>query len=196
MTSKGYDIVKEAYRFAEEAHKGQKRKGGNDIPYFTHIEETASIVKTLTDKKEVIAAAYLHDVVEDCKKGDAKYTIKDIEDHFGQEVANLVDCETENKYESLPAHETWRKRKEETINHMKNAPIEAKMIALGDKLSNMRSIKRDYEACGDKLWQRFNQKDKEQHGWYYRSMALGLIELQGTEAWQEFNGLVREVFGE
>ena len=192
MTTREKDIVQEAYRFAEQAHKGQERKGGNGIPYFTHIEETAAIVKTLTDKKEVIAASLLHDVVEDCKK----YTIKDIEELFGPDVAKLVDAETENKYESMPAHETWRKRKEETIKHMKNASLEAKMIALGDKLSNMRAIKRDYEALGERLWERFNQKDKEEHGWYYRSMALELLALKDTEAWKEFDGLVRDVFGD
>jgi myo-inositol-1(or 4)-monophosphatase len=68
------------------------------------------------------------------------------------------------------------------------------MIALGDKLSNVRAIYRDYQALGDKLWDRFNQKDKSEHGWYYRSIADATKELSKYPAWQEYERLVSILF--
>ena len=63
------------------------------------------------------------------------------------------------------------------------------------KLSNIRAISRDYAALGDALWQRFNQKDKAEHAWYYASVARCLEELRVYPAWQEYDRLVRSVFG-
>ena len=182
------DIDVRACRFAEKAHKGICRKG-TDIPYMTHLEETAEIVRTLTSDKEVIAAAYLHDVLE-----DTAYTSSDIEKLFGSKVARLVESETENKYHDMPKEDTWKTRKEETIRHLRDASLETKMIMLGDKLSNIRSIKRDYEQIGDQLWERFNQKNPQMHAWYYRSICQSLRELEDLEAWKELDRLIKEVF--
>ena len=153
--------------------------------------ETGHIVSSLTDKPYVIAAAILHDVVE-----DTKYTIHDIEKQFGKEIAELVNFETENKQKEKDPAETWKNRKEEFLNHLNKAPKEAKMITLGDKLSNMRAIKRDYETIGDSLWERFNQKDKDEQGWYYKHIRDELKEFSETDAWKEYDMLVRDVFGE
>ena len=68
-------------------------------------------------------------------------------------------------------------------------------MALGDKLSNIRAIRRDYRALGEALWQRFNQSDKAKQGWYYRSLGKALSGLCHTDAWQEYTRLTEEVFG-
>ena len=68
------------------------------------------------------------------------------------------------------------------------------MITLGDKLSNMRAIYRDYNAIGDELWQRFNQKDKNQQYWYYKSIAECLSELKDYPAYKEYVDLVEKTF--
>lgn len=78
---------------------------------------------------------------------------------------------------------------------MEVAAIEAKMITLGDKLSNIRAIYRDYCAVGNRVWERFNQKDKNEHAWYYRGIAERLGELSDTFAYQEYVELVGKVFG-
>ena len=182
------DIDEQARQFAEMAHKGICRKG-TATPYMTHLEETADIVRTLTDNKKVIAAAYLHDVLE-----DTDYTAAEIEELFGKEVARLVESETENKYHDRPKADTWKIRKEETIHHLRHASLETKMITLGDKLSNIRSIKRDYEQIGNQLWERFNQSDPQMHAWYYRSICQSLTELEETAAWKELDCLIKEVF--
>lgn len=184
------DILDRAIVFAVEAHSGGVRKG-TKTPYIVHPLEAVSIVTTMTDDREVMAAAVLHDVVE-----DTEYTIEDIQAQFGDRVAELVGSESENKREDLPAEETWEIRKLETIEHLSRAGLEVKMIALSDKLSNIRAICRDYLAVGDKLWERFNQKDKDKHGWYYKSVAEALKELGEYPAYQEYLELVGEVFGE
>ena len=69
---------------------------------------------------------------------------------------------------------------------IRHASLAAKMITLGDKLSNMRSTAQDYLTLGDKLWERFNEKNKSSHGWYYWGMAEGLKELEHYPAYQEY----------
>ena len=138
---------------------------------------------------EVLAAAVLHDTVE-----DTCVTADDIRETFGERVCNLVAAESENKREDLPAADTWKIRKQETIEHLKKAPLEIKMITLGDKLSNMRSIHRDAKALGDALWHRFNQKDNREHEWYYRAIAECLAELSKYDAYQEYVALIDATF--
>ena len=69
-------------------------------------------------------------------------------------------------------------------------------MALGDKLSNMRAIARDYIVQGDALWDIFNVKDRKEHEWHYRGLAEALRDLEGTFAYKEFEKLVNQVFGE
>ena len=83
-----------------------------------------------------------------------------------------------------------------TLEHLKNASIETKIVTLGDKLSNIRAIYRDYLELGDRLWDRFNQKDKSEHAWYYSSIADLLSDLNKYPAWKEYKDLVNRVFGE
>jgi len=68
------------------------------------------------------------------------------------------------------------------------------IVALGDKLSNMRAIDRDLQGIGDKLWERFNVKDKNEHKWYYSGLVDSLSYLSEYNAYQEFKRLVDKVF--
>ena len=70
-----------------------------------------------------------------------------------------------------------------------------KIVALADKLSNIRAICRDYEKIGDERWNRFNQKDKNEHAWYYKSFAETLSELSETAAYREYCELTYKIFG-
>ena len=183
-------LLDKAIIFAVNAHRDQLRKGSN-APYILHPMEAAAIVAAMTDDEEVIAAAVLHDTVE-----DTAVTLDEICEQFGKRVAELVAAESENKREDKPAASTWKIRKEETIEHLKTAPKEVKMLTLGDKLSNIRSICRDYEAQGDALWQRFNQNDKNEHRWYYKSIADCLSDLCEYPAYKEYVFLAEKTFGE
>lgn len=184
-------LYERAVVFATVVHQGTTRKGSR-IPYLSHPLEAAAIVSEMTDDQEVIAAAVLHDVVEDT---DA--TLEDIEAYFGKRVAEYVADESENKRKELPPESTWVIRKQETIDFLtQKADRKAKMLALGDKLSNLRSIARDSAYYGEAFWERFHQKDKSMHGWLYRQVAKAVEELQEFEAWQEYNWLIAYVFQE
>ena len=186
------DLLEDAVAFAAKAHEGQCRKG-TELPYIVHPMEAAAICASITDDVEVLAAAVLHDVVE-----DTGVTVGELEARFGSRVAAIVAGESEDKREGVPAAQTWKARKAESIEHLAGAEdIGVKMVCLGDKLSNIRAIQHDYEALGDELWQRFNQKDPAEHAWYYSTIADVLQpDLGHTEAWREYRARVDEVFGE
>lgn len=185
------DIFDKAIVFATKAHSDSSRKG-TTTPYIVHPMEASAIVATITNDRTILAAAVLHDVVE-----DTDYTIDDIMKEFGKDVARLVSAESEDKRDNLPSEATWKIRKQETLDHLKDkATKEEKMITLGDKLSNIRAMHRDYLEIGDELWNRFNQKDKSEHAWYYKSIAELLSDLSDTSAYQEYVELVNKVFGE
>ena len=185
------ELVSEAIAFAVKAHDGMRRKK-SDAPYILHPMEAAVIVGTMTDDQNLIAAAVLHDVVE-----DADIAMEEIEEKFGKRVRELVDSETEDKRANLPPEETWRIRKEESLVVLKNTDdMGVLMVWLGDKLANMRSIYRDFLVEGVAMWQRFNEKDVAEQAWYYRTIA-GLTErLSDTSAWHEYKILTELVFGE
>jgi myo-inositol-1(or 4)-monophosphatase len=184
------ELVSEAIVFAVKAHDGMRRKKG-ESPYILHPMEAAVIVGTMTDDQNLIAAAVLHDVVE-----DTDVTIEEIEERFGRRVRELVDSETEDKRADLPPESTWRIRKEESLSVLKNTDDNAVlMVWLGDKLANMRAIYRDFKIEGNNMWQRFNQKDVNEQAWYYRSIVALTKALSGTSAWIEYKTLTELVFG-
>ena len=190
MNETKFDLFEKAVAFAVEAHRGQNRKG-KDKPYILHPLEVAAIVSTYSNDPEVLAAAVLHDTVEDTGK-----TIEDIRSEFGSRVAYLVAGESENKREEQPAESTWKIRKSETVKHLEKADRDTKLICLGDKLANIREMATDYAAIGDKLWERFNQSDPAMHGWYYGAVLEVLEkEFGNIPAIEEYRRLWKRVFG-
>ena len=184
------ELVSRAIYFATKAHDGMRRKN-SEVPYIMHPLEAAVIVSTMTDDQEVIAAAILHDVVE-----DTDITIEEVYSEFGERVGLLVASETENKREDLPSNLTWKIRKEESLIDLKNAKdVNILKVWFGDKLANMRSFYEDYKVNGDKMWVKFNQTNPSEHAWYYRSIAEYTSALKDYRAWQEYNELVKIVFG-
>lgn len=184
------ELVSEAIAFALKVHDGMRRKN-SAVPYILHPLEAAVIVSTMTDDQKVIAAAILHDVVE-----DTDITIDEIEEKFGKRVRELVASETENKRSEIPASETWRMRKEESLEVLKNTlDIGVLMVWLGDKLSNIRSIYRELQQEGIAMWNKFNQTDVNEHAWYYFSIVKLTERLSHTSAWLEFKTIVELVFG-
>ena len=184
------ELVSEAIAFAVKAHDGMRRKK-SEVPYILHPMEAAVIVGTMTDDQNLIAAAALHDVVE-----DAGITLEEIKEKFGQRVWELVQSETEDKRADLPPSETWRIRKEESLAVLRNTDdVAVLMVWIGDKLANMRSIYRDFKVEGHAMWQRFNQKDVNEQAWYYRTIAALTEHLSDTSAWLEYKMLTELVFG-
>ena len=184
------DLVSAAIAFAVETHDGMRRKK-SESPYILHPMEAAVIVGTMSDDQNLIAAAALHDVVE-----DAKVTLDEIEEKFGKRVRELVESETEDKREDQNPADTWLIRKQESLDVLKNTDdIGVLIVWMGDKLANMRSIYRDWKVEGDAMWQRFNQKDPAKQAWYYRSIIKLTDRLSDTSAWIEYKTLTEMVFG-
>ena len=182
------ELLDRAILFAVKAHAGTERRG-KGFPYIVHPMEAMEIVATITPDQELLAAAALHDTVE-----DTNVTIEEIRDQFGERVANLVAAESDVFIEGKSEEETWHARKQAAMDRLAAAPYDAKIVALGDKLSNMRAIARDYAMMGDKLWDIFHAKDPSDHEWHYRGLADALRELDGTFAFQEFEMLINRVF--
>jgi len=181
-------LLDRAIIFAVQAHAGAERRG-KGFPYILHPMEAASIVATITPDQELLAAAVLHDVVE-----DTHITLDDLRRAFGDRVADVVAAESDDPMDHLSEEDSWHARKQGAIDRLAAAPHDAKIVALGDKLSNMRAIARDYEAQGDALWDLFHVKDRREHEWHYRGLAASLSELAGTDAYREFVRLIDEVF--
>ena len=184
-------LLQKAMAFAAMKHEGYVRKG-TTIPYFTHVMEAMEIVSRMTEDEEVRAAAVLHDTLE-----DTPTTKAELIHFFGKRVADLVAAESENKREDRPAEETWLVRKIETIKYLDTAATEIRMIALGDKLSNVRAMHRDLQVDGDKFWEKFNNKDPKAQGTYYCSLANAFRqdeEIRDTPALKEYADLCAEVF--
>ena len=182
------ELLDRAILFAVKAHAGTERRG-KGFPYIVHPMEAMEIVATITPDQELLAAAALHDTVE-----DTNVTIEEIRDQFGERVANLVAAESDVFIEGKSEEETWHARKQAAMDRLAAAPHDAKIVALGDKLSNMRAIARDYAMMGDKLWDIFHAKDPADHEWHYRGLANSLRELSDTFAFQEFESLINQVF--
>ena len=137
-------LLDKTIHFAVDAHQGAERRG-KGFPYILHPLEAAAIVATITADQRLLAAAVLHDVVE-----DTDTTIEQIRNEFGDDIAQLV------AHESHPQGLGWRESREHVIAHLRVASRASQIVALGDKLSNMRAIARDYRDLGSQLWQRFN----------------------------------------
>lgn len=182
-------FVDKAIKFAVDAHANTERRG-KGFPYVIHVLEAMEIVASMSNDPELLAAAALHDTVE-----DTGVTVEEIKSGFGEKVANLVKAESDVIDSSVSETESWRSRKQAAIDRLSSASLEAKMVALGDKLSNMRAIARDYKKSGDKLWEIFHAPGgKSDHEWHYRGLAEALSDLEGTDAYAEFISLIDEVF--
>ena len=182
------ELLDRAIVFAVKAHAGTERRG-KGFPYIVHPMEAVEIVATITPDQELLAAAALHDVVE-----DTDFTADDIRREFGERIANLVVAESDVFMEGVSEEDSWHARKQAAMDRLAAAPRDAKIVAMGDKLSNMRAIARDYAVKGDELWKIFHAKDPKDHEWHYRGLAAALEELKDSFAYREFVKLIDQVF--
>lgn len=181
------ELVDKAINYAVLYHKNTRRKGKN-IPYVVHPLEAMSIVATITEDNELLAAACLHDLIE-----DTDVTYEDIKKEFGKRIADIVYEESVNEipnYENL----SWLEVKKIALDNLKKASIDVKIVALADKLSNIRAINLDFKKRGMELWKIFKVKDPQIHKWRYTELTKCFNELEYTDAFKEFKKLVDETF--
>jgi len=128
------DLETRAHAFAKAAHEciDQRRKYTNE-PYIVHPMAVAELVRSIPHTPEMLAAAYLHDVVE-----DTPVTIHEIREEFGPEVGDLVEWLTDI---SQPGDGNRRVRKELDRQHLAKATPDAKTIKLADLIDNALTIR-------------------------------------------------------
>ncbi|MBO6119294.1 MAG: HD domain-containing protein [Lachnospiraceae bacterium] len=181
-------FLDKALLYAIKAHSGVERRG-KGFPYIVHPMEAVAIVASITPDQEILAAAALHDVVE-----DTEYTEEDIRKEFGDRVAKLVASESDLVVEGKSESESWVDRKKYAIDRLAKLDRDAKIVSLGDKLSNARAMLRDYEELGEKLWDKFHVNDPKLHKWHYEGLRNSLKDLDGTFAFEEFSEIVDKLF--
>jgi (p)ppGpp synthase/HD superfamily hydrolase len=165
-------LVSEALVFATSHHQHQVRKG-TKIPYMNHLLNVCRILAEYNCADEILAAALLHDIVE-----DTDVTIEEIEQRFGVRVASIVKACTEEIKQSKEGFDkiaTWRTRKESTLEFISSrATCDDLLVIAADKLDNLRSMVHDHSHAGEGLWKRFNAS-KPDNAWYYDSVAETLL---------------------
>ncbi|MBP3201715.1 MAG: HD domain-containing protein [Lachnospiraceae bacterium] len=181
-------FLDKAISFAVKAHSGVERRG-KAFPYIVHPMEAMAIVATYTNDQEMLAAAALHDVVE-----DTEYTEDDIRKEFGDRVAKLVASESDIVVGNKSESESWAERKKFAIDRLKKLDRDGKIVAIGDKLSNARAMLQDYESIGEELWNKFHVTDPKLHKWHYEGLRDSLDELKGSFAYEEFSEIINKLF--
>jgi len=176
-------MLEAAARLAAQGHYGHFRKreaggsescgGGSDplppgcVPYVTHLMGTMGILARIGASDEVLAAALLHDYLEDVPDPNGAATIRDA---VGDGVLELVLAVTEEKRPELDSSETWETRKTEQIERIAAMPEGAVLVKAADLLHNLLCLLVDLEAAGDEdtVWLRLNAGPSRQL-WYFRS---------------------------
>jgi guanosine-3',5'-bis(diphosphate) 3'-pyrophosphohydrolase len=133
------DLVKDALEVARRAHAGQLRRGSDGLPFIDHPIAVAELLVKSRYGDEVIAAALLHDVVE-----NSAIEIGEVRERFGDVVANLVAALTED--ETIPSYE---ERKEEHRWRVAEAGPQALAIFAADKLTNVAMLREAYALIGE-----------------------------------------------
>lgn len=187
-----------ALKIAWDVHKKQLRKGSS-IPYIVHPIEVAVILYENGADEELINAAFLHDTLEDTT-GNRDELIEVLKNNFSPRTIELILAASEplkvKTKEKLTLEEeikTWRERKEHTIEFVKEASRDIKMLICADKLSNIRSTYKEYKRLGKKVWEKFNAGYEDQR-WYYKSLVDALSDLEGLKMYDELKKLVEKIF--
>lgn len=119
-----------AYNIAQEKHAYQHRKFSNE-PYFNHPSRVADIVRRFTKDEELIAAAYLHDVIE-----DTKTSVKEIDAVFGEKIARIVKELTSVKKEQVLIGKA-----DYLLKKMNQMTSDALLIKIADRLDNVSDFR-------------------------------------------------------
>lgn len=181
------NIELKAKKFAIEAHKGQVRKSDPVKPMIIHPINVGNLLKEYGFDEQVVAAGYLHDVVE-----DTIYTNDDIQKMFGEEIASLVYGASEPD-KSL----SWEERKQHTINETKKLDLRHKAIICCDKISNLEDLRILSEIKGKYDFSAF-KRGYDSQKWYYTEVYNSLIDNEDDSLpmFQKLKELIDYIFYE
>jgi len=132
--------TEKALNMAAVLHDGQYRKGKERLPFITHPIAVANIVSQYTDDEDVIAAALLHDALE-----DTHYTYSEMAKAFGKRVADIVLGVSIPEAIEADGH-SWAKDRTRYCENLKKAPLESALVAAADKMHNFGSVLKEYAS--------------------------------------------------
>ena len=158
------DVKKKAHDFAINAYSNKYRKAELDKPYFFHAIDVANKLEKYGFDDNVVAAGYLHDIIE-----DTEYSEKDVLDMFGEDITSLVMGATERD-KSL----SWEERKIDSIQRVRNLDIRHKAIVACDKISNIEDLRLKFGKNGKEDFSSFN-RGKDKKIWYWKEIYKSLI---------------------
>jgi (p)ppGpp synthase/HD superfamily hydrolase len=138
-------LVRNALEQARSDHAGQVRNGSGGMPYIEHPMAVAAVLDEHGYGEETLAAALLHDVVE-----ESETTLDELREKFGGGVGGLVGAMTDG--EDI---DDYRQRKAEHRERMAAAPVEAMAIYGADKLTNSKTLRAAYAEEGDSVRDEF-----------------------------------------
>lgn len=152
-------LLERATELAATWHSGTFRKGqwgapvyttedgrAAPVPVFSHLTAVALTVQRAGWPADVVAAAFLHDILEDPNRDGERMTRETLAAHMDEELVTLVQHVTEDGYDESGQKRPWRTRKEAYIAHLEQAPDEAVAISLADKLHNLWTMSQSLEA--------------------------------------------------
>jgi len=152
------DLKDKALAIAIRAHTGQTRKT-DDTPYIEHPKAVAEILESYDFPETVVAAALVHDVLEDTEVGE-----EELRRELGDEVVDIVTAVSEDK--SLE----WEDRKERYIKSVAESSDATKAVSIADKIHNAQSLIEAAEDLGPEVWTMFN-RGKAKKIWFERSLC-------------------------
>jgi GTP pyrophosphokinase len=168
------DVIVEAVKLASKLHYHQRKKQPivPDIPYMGHLMEVAGMVQANGGDATTVAAALLHDVIED-QGTEAREQIHII---CGQEVLAIVEACTESETFPKPP---WKERKKAYLKQIETASVRTLLVMVADKLQNGRALVRRLKVEGVEGW---GSPSREEKVWYFQSlleaMHCRLIQLE------------------
>lgn len=174
------DLVEKALRIMLQAHGQQVRKTDGS-PYIVHPMMVAKKLARLGFSDEVIAAAFIHDVLE-----DTDYPEKKLRQELGDKVVNIILPLSEDKKLE------WEERKQKYITDVKNAGPATKAVSIADKIHNLESVIETHKTMGPAIWTKFN-RGKEQKIWFEREMLKAFQESWDHPMIAEYEKLIKQV---
>ena len=174
-------LIEHAIELSAQWHDGTYRKSvwrdpafevpeGEDIqiPVIAHLAAVASIVHRAGWDEHTVAAAYLHDAIEDMNQHGQRLRRKQLREAVGAEVARRVAQVSEQKLDEEGRMRPWRDRKEDYLESLRTGTPEAMAISLADKIHNLWSITQSLDA-GEPIFEALSGGAEAQH-WFHKAV--------------------------
>ncbi len=173
-------LYETAVALALSAHAGQVRKT-DGTPYIIHPLTVAHLVSLHTNDEEVIAAAVLHDVLE-----DTTISTIQVREMLGDRVLQIMLAVTENN------DLAWELRKEKYVEQVRAGGEAVWLVSVADKVHNATTLLRELQTKGEIVWQSFN-RGREQKLWFENLLLTALKEHWQHPLLTEYENLIRAI---